>query len=121
MTLDDVLDVLAAVCLVLGAFLSLAAGVGMLRFPDLLSRMHAATKPQILGLILVLASVGISDRSWTTVLVLTPVLVFQLLTAPIAAHMIGRAAYRSGHFDRSAMLMDELHDENDRAGEQPPA
>ncbi|HEX5200436.1 MAG TPA: monovalent cation/H(+) antiporter subunit G, partial [Actinoplanes sp.] len=46
-------DILAGACLVSGALLSLAAGVGLLRFPDLLSRMHAATKPQVLGLLLI--------------------------------------------------------------------
>jgi multicomponent Na+:H+ antiporter subunit G len=114
MTLEAILDTIAGVCLVVGAFLSLAAGVGLLRFPDLLSRMHAATKPQILGLVLVLAAIALSDRSWTTLLALTPVLLFQLLTAPVASHMIGRAAYRSGHFDRSVMLVDELRDANDQ-------
>jgi multicomponent Na+:H+ antiporter subunit G len=116
MTLDTVLDVLAGVLLVLGAFHSLAAGVGLVRFPDLLSRMHAATKPQILGLLLVVAAVAIADRSWATMLVLIPVVVFQLLTAPIAAHMIGRAGHRSGHFDRSRMLVDELHGAEETRG-----
>ena len=120
MTLESMLDAIAAVFLVLGAFLSLAAGIGLLRFPDVLSRMHAATKPQILGLLFVLAAVAISARSWTTLLALTPVIVFQLATAPIAAHMIGRAAYRSGHYDRPHMLVDELHDANER-GQGPGA
>ncbi|MDQ4137396.1 MAG: monovalent cation/H(+) antiporter subunit G [Actinomycetota bacterium] len=120
MTIDSLLDAAAGVCLVLGAFLSLAAGVGLLRFPDVLSRMHAATKPQILGLLFVIAAVAISARSWTILLALTPVVVFQLATAPIAAHMIGRAAYRSGHYDRPHMLIDELHDANER-GDGPGA
>ena len=46
-----VADVASAVCLLGGAFLAFAAGVGVLRFPDLLARMHAGTKPQVLGLI----------------------------------------------------------------------
>src|SRR3712207_7091206 len=49
-TVGTVADVLASVCLLGGAFLAFAAGVGVLRFPDLLSRMHAGTKPQTLGL-----------------------------------------------------------------------
>jgi multicomponent Na+:H+ antiporter subunit G len=120
MTLDMLLDSIAGICLVLGAFLTIAAGVGLLRFPDVLSRMHAATKPQILGVLLVLTAIAISARSWTTLLALTPVIVFQLATAPIAAHMIGRAAYRSDHYDAEHMLVDELREANER-GEGPGA
>ena len=54
-----VADVVSAVCLLGGAFFALAAGVGALRFPDLLSRMHAATKPQVLGLVLVLVGLAL--------------------------------------------------------------
>jgi multicomponent Na+:H+ antiporter subunit G len=49
MTLDDILTLLAGICLLLGAFLCFAAGVGLLRFPDVPTRLHAATKPQILA------------------------------------------------------------------------
>lgn len=115
MTPGSVLDVIAAVCLLLGALLSAAAGVGLLRFPDALSRMHAASKPQILGLVLVLAAIALTARSWSTVLVLVPVLLFQLLTVPISAHMIGRAGYRTGNFRRELLLVDELEEAVERA------
>ena len=115
MTFEPVLDVIAAVCLLLGALLSAAAGIGLLRFPDALSRMHAASKPQILGLILVLAAIALTARSWSTVLVLVPVLLFQLLTVPISAHMIGRAGYRTGNFRRELLLVDELEEAVERA------
>src|SRR5690606_39268734 len=54
--LDTVLDAAAAVCLVLGALMSLAAAIGLVRFPDLLTRMHAGTKPQVFGLLLLLTA-----------------------------------------------------------------
>lgn len=119
MTLDDVLDLLAAVFLLLGGFLSLAAGLGLVRFPDALSRMHAATKPQILGLIFVLAAIALESRSWSTLLVLAPILVFQMLTAPISAHMVGRAAYRTGNFRKDLMHVDELEPDVERATNEP--
>ncbi|MEU8659023.1 monovalent cation/H(+) antiporter subunit G [Actinoplanes philippinensis] len=108
MTITAVLDAVAGVCLLGGALLSLAAGVGLLRFPDLLSRMHAATKPQVLGLLLILA--GTAIRLGTAVDITTLVLVgaFQLVTAPVAAHMVGRTAYRAGLFRRDLLLTDEL-------------
>lgn len=115
MSFDDILDLLAGISLLLGAFLSVAAGVGLLRFPDALSRLHAATKPQILGLIFVLAAIALESRSWSTLMVLAPVLVFQMLTAPISAHMVGRAGYRTGNFRRDLIAIDELDEVVERA------
>jgi multicomponent Na+:H+ antiporter subunit G len=115
MTLYEILDLLAAVCVVLGAFLSLLAGVGLLRFPDALSRLHAATKPQILGLLFVLTGIALEAHSWSTLLALAPVLLFQMLTAPVSAHMVGRAGYRTGNFRKELLLVDELEEAVDRA------
>lgn len=112
---DQILDVAALVCLVLAALLSAAAGVGLLRFTDSLSRLHAATKPQIFGLLLVIAAVAIDQRSLGVLLALVPVFVFQALTAPTAAHMVGRAAYRTGQLDWDTILVDELGPAVDRA------
>ncbi len=104
----SILDIVAGVLLVGGALLSLAAAVGLVRFPDALSRLHAATKPQILGLVLVVVALALSQRSWAALLLLTPVIVLQMLTAPISAHMVGRAGYRTGDFDPSTLVVDEL-------------
>lgn len=106
--LDLILDVITAVCLLLGGFFSLAAGVGLIRFPDAIARMHATTKPQILGLILILAAIALQDQRWPTVIVLATVLLFQMLTTPISAHMIGRAGYRAGVIATESILVDEL-------------
>lgn len=108
MTLDFVLDSIAGVFLVAGGLLSVAAGVGLIRFPDALSRMHAATKPQVLGLMLVLSAIALSERSFTTLLVLAPIILFQMVTAPVSAHMIGRAAYRAGNVNEDYLYSDEL-------------
>jgi multicomponent Na+:H+ antiporter subunit G len=99
-----ILDLIAVICLLLGALFSVAAGIGLIRFPDALSRMHAATKPQMVGLIFVLLALALSERSWVTVLTLAPVLLFQMLTAPISAHMIGRAGYRAGNVSEEYLL-----------------
>jgi multicomponent Na+:H+ antiporter subunit G len=115
MTLYEILDLLAAICVLLGAFLSLLAGVGLLRFPDALSRLHAATKPQILGLLFVLTGIALEAHSWSTLLALAPVLLFQMLTAPVSAHMVGRAGYRTGNFRKELLLVDELEEAVDRA------
>lgn len=111
-----VLDAVAAVLLLLAAFLTLAAAVGLLRFPDALTRLHAATKPQVLGVIFVVLALALSVRSWTVLLLLIPVIVFQLLTAPISAHMVGRAGYRAGDYDPETLMADELAPDVTAAG-----
>ncbi len=70
--------------------------------------MHAATKPQVLGLILVLAGLSLRLRSWGAVATLFLVVVFQLLTSPVAAHMVGRAGYRTGKVRTDLLVVDEL-------------
>ena len=103
-----VADVASAVCLLGGAFFALAAGVGAVRFPDLLSRMHAATKPQVLGLVLVLVGLALRLREGGAVWALVLVAVFQMLTAPVAAHMVGRAGFRTGKVRQDLLVVDEL-------------
>ncbi|WP_125614652.1 monovalent cation/H(+) antiporter subunit G [Specibacter cremeus] len=104
------IDVLTVVCLIGGAFMSLAAAIGLLRFPDLMSRMHAATKPQVLGLFLLLAGVALQLRSWALLPVLAVAWLFQLLTVPVSAHMVGRAGYRTKHRHPELLTTDELDD-----------
>ena len=110
-----VADVVSAVCLLGGAFFALAAGVGALRFPDLLSRMHAGTKPQVLGLVLVLIGLSLRLRSGGAVWALVLVALFQMLTAPVAAHLVGRAGYRTGKVRQDLLVVDELTEAQDRA------
>ncbi len=116
MTWDLLWDVLSGVFLLLGAFLSLAAGIGIVRFPDLLARMHAATKPQVLGLVFVLMGLELRLRSGAVLLVLVLVLLFQLLTSPVAAHMVGRAGYRTGKIRQDLLVIDDLSADIDAAG-----
>jgi multicomponent Na+:H+ antiporter subunit G len=108
MNTDLLLEVIAGVCLVLGALMSLAAAIGLLRFPDLLSRMHAATKPQVFGLLLLLIGLALQLRSWAAVPVLIVAWLFQLLTVPVSAHMVGRAGYRTKHLHRETLSVDDL-------------
>jgi len=103
-------DVIAGTCLIVGSLLALIAGIGLVRFPDVLTRMHAATKPQTLGVLLILLGLAlrVEDRSVLAVIALAAV--FQLVTAPVSAHMLGRAALRAGHIDRARLTRDDLRD-----------
>ncbi|MCK9250546.1 MAG: monovalent cation/H(+) antiporter subunit G [Solirubrobacteraceae bacterium] len=105
---DEVADVLAAICLITGSALSLAAAIGIVRFPDLLTRLHAASKPQALGLLLVIIGLGLRLRTGIDATSLLLVGVFQLLTVPVGAHMVGRAAYRNRQVHRELLVVDEL-------------
>lgn len=98
-TLLPILDLIALICLLLGAVLCVAASIGLLRFPDLLSRMHAATKPQVLGVLLVLLAVALTLRSVSVLTMVVLVAAFQLLTAPVASQMMSRAAVRTAQVD----------------------
>ncbi len=90
--LSAVADVLAAVCILAGVALTLLAAVGLLRFPDALSRMHAQSKPAVLGALLILLGAGLALRSLSLFGIILLVAIFQLLTSPVGSHMLARAA-----------------------------
>ncbi len=108
MTANGLLDGAAAICLLLGAALTLVAAIGMLRLPDLLSRMHAGTKPQVLGLLLALLGLGLALRQSHVVGLLLIVALFQLITSPIVSHMVGRAFYRGGAMNPELLIINDL-------------
>lgn len=82
--------------ILLGSFFCFVAGLGVLRLPDVLIRMHASTKAGTLGAGLILIAVAVFFADTTTITRAVATIVFLLITAPVAAHMIGRAAFRSG-------------------------
>jgi multicomponent Na+:H+ antiporter subunit G len=88
--------ILAGLLMVGGTAFMLVAAIGLLRLPDLYTRMHAVTKAGTLGigLTLVSAAVAFGDVSVTTRALVA--LLFVLLTAPVSAHMLGRAGYLGG-------------------------
>lgn len=94
MSAVQVLDDAGDVAILGGAFWSLIAGIGLLRLPDVLTRMHAATKPQVLGLLMVVLGVALRLRDANDITTLILVGLFQTWTVPVAAHMVGRAARR---------------------------
>lgn len=79
-----------------GSVFCLVAGVGMLRLPDTLIRLHAATKAGTLGAGCILLAEAVLVGELSTTLKAFAVIVFLLLTAPVGAHLIGRAAYHGG-------------------------
>ncbi len=102
-----VIDVISGTLLILGALFAFIAAVGVVRFPDILTRMHAATKPQTFGLLLILAGLALRIDNVSSLTLVIVVALFQLLTAPVSAHMVGRAAFRAGQVDRDSLAVDE--------------
>jgi multicomponent Na+:H+ antiporter subunit G len=98
---------IASVFMLAGCALALVAGIGVVRLPDVFARMHAATKPATLGLLLVCIGAAVADATLTDVAKLGLVVVLQFLTAPVGAHMVGRAAYGAGLLHGGTVL-DEL-------------
>ena len=89
-------EYVTALLLVSGGGFACIAGLGLVRMPDVYIRMHAATKAGTLGTGLILAAVAVHFADATVSIRALAAIVFLLITAPVAAHMIGRAAYRTG-------------------------
>lgn len=103
-------DVVAAVLILSGSALALTAAIGVVRFPDTLSRMHAATKPQVLGLLLVLLGAALRLRGHVDVGMLILTGLFTIITAPVIANRVGQLAYREQNIRDDLMTTDEMHD-----------
>lgn len=114
--MSTVLDAAGAVLMVVGAVLALTAAVGLLRLPDVLSRMHAATKPQVLGVVLVTLGAALHLRTSVDTWMLVLTAVFQVITAPVTAHLVGRLAHRTGGVRPDLLHVDELADDHGERG-----
>lgn len=108
MNWDQVADIAAGACFITAGFLTVAAGIGMKRFPGLLGSIHAAAKPQGLGVILALVGLALRLREVRYVAVLILVGMFQLLTTPVSFHMVARSGYRTGKVNPDHLVVDEL-------------
>ncbi len=82
MTLENVLDTLALILVLIGAILCLTATIGLLRWKDVPTRLHAATKPQVLGVLLIVVAVELALRSWEALAFGIPIVLIQFATAP---------------------------------------
>lgn len=114
--IEAVLDLVGAALLLLGSLFCLAAAVGVVRFPDVLTRLHAATKPQVFGLVLILTGVALTLRTWHVSVLAAFTIGLQILTAPVSGHMLARTAYRTDQWDDQHAVMDELGEDLEAAG-----
>lgn len=103
-----------AALLIIGSLFLLLASIGLIRFPDLFTRMQAATKAATLGVGCMLLAVAFYFQDFGVTIRAVLVINFFLMTAPVAAHMIGRAAYFIGTPLWEQTLVDELRGHYDR-------
>jgi len=101
-------EIATSILVIAGGLFALVAALGVVRLPDVLIRMHASTKAGTLGCGLILLAVAVYFGEIGVVARAIAAIVFLLLTAPVAAHMIGRAAYRSGVPLWKGTVIDEL-------------
>ncbi|MBF8223863.1 monovalent cation/H(+) antiporter subunit G [Halomonas sp. 328] len=102
------IDAIKGSLIIAGGLFMLLASLGILRLPDLLTRMHATTKAAALGVILVMLAVALHFGEVGVVARSFAIIIFILMTAPVAAHVIGRAGYFVGSKLWSGTVKDEL-------------
>lgn len=101
-------ELLSTALLLVGASLLLLAGVGVVRMPDLFTRMSAATKASTLGIACMLLAVAVHFPDIGVTTRALAAIAFFFITAPVAAHQIGRAAYFVGVPLWKGTIRDEL-------------
>jgi multicomponent Na+:H+ antiporter subunit G len=118
----SVSELISTVLLLGGTAFILIASIGLLRMPDVYLRLSVTSKAATLGVMLALLAtiITIGDLGVTSRAV--AVIIFMLLTAPVGAHMVGRAAHRAGVPLWEETAVDELREyvENSPAADVQP-
>tara|TARA_R100001377_G_scaffold79751_3_gene58198 strand:- start:3979 stop:4314 length:336 start_codon:yes stop_codon:yes gene_type:complete len=94
--MEGILNIVSWFLLVFGGFLCISGAVGLLRFPDFFTRMHAASVTDTLATAMILIGLFIQAESWLVQVKLVMVLLFVLLTSPTAGHALVMAALHAG-------------------------
>lgn len=106
--IETLVTILVALLLIGGSAFSLIASIGLNRLPDAYSRMHSASKAGTLGSGAVLIALALHTDDLATMTRALAGFVFLLLTAPIAAHLLAKAAYAAGYRMWSGSVLDEM-------------
>lgn len=94
--IDALQSIVAAILILIASVFVLTASIGLIRLPDLYTRMHAASKAGTLGSCVMLIALAVySDELSVTTRALGGV-VFFLLTAPVSSHLLAKTAHTSG-------------------------
>ncbi|WP_242222977.1 monovalent cation/H(+) antiporter subunit G [Shinella zoogloeoides] len=108
------IELAGSIVILIGAFFLFSAGVGVLRMPDVFTRIQAGTKASTLGNILVLAGLGLHHPDWALKLLI--IAYFVLLTNPLGSHALSRAAHSIRTPMAATTVVDALRDDSDSTG-----
>lgn len=108
MSVELIRDYATMFLVLLSALMIFSAGIGLTRFPDLMSRQHVGAKPQTLGIIAMVLAIALQNFSLATLTMLFLIVAFQLFSQPVSSHMISRSGYRSKHLKTDLLVVDEL-------------
>ncbi|MBB3520744.1 monovalent cation/H(+) antiporter subunit G [Rhizobium redzepovicii] len=106
--MDYILAGTTALLLISGALFALSAAIGLVRLPDLYTRMHAASKVGTVGSGLLLLAAGLYSQELSILARAIAGFVFLLLTAPVSAHLLARAAHLSGYALGAVSVRDDM-------------
>jgi multicomponent Na+:H+ antiporter subunit G len=110
------IDTIGGIAMIVGAGLVALAGLGSLRFHDVFDRMHSATKASTLGILLIAIGSAVRLGDWAAALKIFVAVSLIFITAPIAAHLVGRAAYPDWKRTQPADRPDDLAGRADPRG-----
>lgn len=103
-------DMIIVILLIGGSLLSLIAAIGLVKMPDIFTRMHASTKAGTVGIECVMIALALNSGEMEVVIKAAAIVLFIVLTAPVAAHMLGRTAYRLGENYAEHTVIDQWQD-----------
>lgn len=112
-------EIVSSALFILGALLALLAAVGLLRMPDVFTRMQSSTKASTLGLGCLLAGMALRHPDLNTVIRAGTIGAFTMLTAAVAAHVIARAAAVTGAPLWEGTIIDERVGERQASQPEP--
>ena len=98
--IEELTNYLGAALIIVGSVFGLLAAIGLLRLPDLYTRMHAASKAGLVGAGLILLAMAIVSGDGAIILRTLLGIVFLALTTPVSAHLLARAALEAGHIPK---------------------
>lgn len=103
-----IIQYLAAALILVGSIFALLASIGILRLPDLYTRMHAASKAGAVGAGFILIAIALLSSEIPIILRALAGFFFLLLTTPVSAHLLAHASWRSGYKPAASTVINEL-------------
>ena len=103
-------DIVTAIVWLAGSMFALLAAVGVLRMPDVFTRMQASTKASTFGLACLLIGAAVQMGDFASFIRVASIGAFVLLTTPVSGHVIARASYFAGVPLWEGTVLDERRD-----------